>query len=176
MMAIKAWNPTIKDWIGSPIGSGKKSSFKVGQVNGSSFGIGGTSKSSFKSGVKTNKATGGGKIVSGATCDVGQKLVNGKCVGVNVKASTAALRKVTPAPLKTTCPTGYSMVNGLCRKRTVTQTSKMVLKSANSGGSKKSSDSGGGQFVYSSGTGTRITGTAKMVSKYGGQKGSFAKK
>lgn len=188
-MSVKAWNPTVKAWIGDPVGSaGNVTSFSVGSRTKSSFGVKGTPNSSFKTGLKTssNKATGGGKTVnSGVVCGVGQVAVAGKCVGVNVKTGTSTLRTAKPASLKATCPNGYSLVNGACQKRAVTVSFKTAVqktsgsKSSSGGGKKTSSSkssSGGGQFVYSSGTGTRITGTAKEVSKYGGQKGSFAKK
>ena len=178
-MSIKAWNPTVKAWIGDPIGNvGNVNSFSVGSRTKSSFGVKGTPNSSFKTSLKTssNKATGGGKTMnSGVVCGVGQVAVAGKCVGVNVKTGTSALRTVKPASLKANCPHGYSLVNGACQKRAVTVSTKTVTKKTSDGSSKKSSSSSG-NFVYSSGTGTRITGSAKMVSAYGGQKGSFAKK
>ena len=184
-MAIKAWNGTIESWLGRSLNSGGNSSFKIGGVNSGSFGVGSIPTSSFKTGakLKTNKATGG---VISQPCGAGQVMVGGKCVGVNTKKFTLTTKKASGSIITKSnqgivrCPTGYSLVNGVCRKgSSIKVTTKTVVNSnagkKSSSGSKKSSNSSG-KYVYSSGTGTRITGTAKEVSKYGGQKGTFAKK
>ena len=179
-MAIVAWNDKIKEWTQGKLGSAGGTSFSVKPVARSSFRVGNLLPTSFKAGAASSSVSGldgklnklnvvkvtSNKPTTVKACGVGQKLVNGKCVGVSVSKTVSAVKK--------TCPTGYMLVNGVCT-RTVTKIAPKAVAVKSASSSKKSSSSRG-KYVYSSGTGTVVSGSAKEVAKYGGSKGTFAKR